>query len=108
MKTEKLLGKITSAEFGQVKDRKYLFGLQLTFRMGNYGTSTDQYCENISEECDWGEDARQIAITKTIDGINKILTDAKCHYVSQLVNKPVEVTFEGNTFKDFRILTEVL
>ena len=106
--SETLLGKITSAEFGQVKDREYLFGLQLTFRMGNYGTSTTQYCENISEECDWGEEARQIAITKTIDGINKILTDAKCHYVSELVNKPVEVVFEDRTFKGFRILTEVL
>ena len=30
--TEKLLGKITSAEFGQVKGNEYLFGLQLKGR----------------------------------------------------------------------------
>jgi len=106
--TEKLLGKITSAEFGQVKGNEYLFGLQLTFRMGDYGTCTNQYCENISKECDWPTLVCACAITKTIDGINKILTDAKCHYVSELVNKPVEVTFEAMMLKEFRILTEVL
>ena len=43
-----------------------------------------------------------------VDKIYQILQDAKVNYVSQLVNKPVEVVIEKNTFKDFRILTEVL
>lgn len=37
-----------------------------------------------------------------------ILKDAKVSSVSGLIGKPVEVTLEGNLFKDFRILTEVL
>jgi len=106
--TEKLLGKITSAEFGQVKDNEYLFGLQLTFILGCVGVSTNQYCENISKECDWPTLTRACAFTKIIDDINQILTDAQCHYVSELVNKPVEVTVENMMIKEFRILTEVL
>ena len=40
--------------------------------------------------------------------VYQILKDAKVNYVSELVNKPVEVTIDKNCFKDFRILTEVL
>lgn len=40
--------------------------------------------------------------------VNDILKAAKVNYVSELINKPVEVTIENNTFKNFRILTEVL
>ena len=40
--------------------------------------------------------------------INDILKAAKANYVSELINKPVEVIIENNAFKDFRILTEVL
>ena len=43
-----------------------------------------------------------------IEDLDLILQDAKVVYVSQLINKPVEVEIEDNTFKDFRILTEVL
>lgn len=51
---------------------------------------------------------REESITKSVEEVNQILKDAKVNYVSELVNKPVEVTMENNTFKDFRILTEVL
>ena len=48
------------------------------------------------------------SIVLVIEYIDRILEDAKVNYVSELLNKPVEVTIENNTFKDFRILTEVL
>lgn len=51
---------------------------------------------------------REETITESIEKVNQILKDAKVNYVSELLNKPVEVTIENNTFKDFRILTEVL
>lgn len=55
-----------------------------------------------------GPSERQDAIVKTVEEVNKILKDVKVNYVSELVNKPVEVEIEKNIFKDFRILTEVL
>lgn len=45
---------------------------------------------------------------KNAEFVSKILKDDNCSYVSELKDKPVEVTIEGNTFKSFRILTEVL
>ena len=108
--TGKVLGKITSAEYGQVGDYPFLFGLQLYFKLGD-GTfigSGSFYTVNISPECRWEESERQEAIVKNIENLNKILDDAKVNYISELLNKPVEVTIEKNTFKGFRILTEVL
>lgn len=108
--TEKILGKITSAEYGMVRDCPFLFGLQLRFNLGD-GTSIgcgSRYTVNIGDACKWTVEERQLGITKSVDEVNKILKDAKVSYVSQLVNKPVEVEIDRNCFKDFRILTEVL
>ena len=67
-----------------------------------------KYTVNISPEAKWKELNREATITKTIEEVNRILEDAKVNYVSELLNKPVDVTMENNTFKDFKILTEVL
>lgn len=107
---EKCLGKITSAEFGMVKDHPYLVGLQLRFSMN--GSSVEdggKYTENLSSACKWPEPIdRVIAITQMVETVNTILRDARVNYVSELVGTPVEVTLDGHCFKDFRILTEVL
>ena len=107
---EKYLGKITNAEFGTIKDYPFLIGLRLVFSMGGYVCSDGgKYTVNIDSECKWNdENERQATITKYIEKIYEILNDAKVNYVSELIGKPVEVTIEDNTFKDFRILTEVL
>ena len=105
----KELGKITFAEFGTVRDYPFLIGLQLGFRMDGSGVMDGgKYTVNISLECKWKEMNREATIIKSIEEVNRILKDAKVNYVSELLNKPVEVTMEDNTFKDFRILTEVL
>lgn len=107
--TGKYLGKITSAEFGKVRDYPFLIGLQLGFEM-TCGQIADggKYTVNISRDCRWESKERAEVITAVVEHVDKILTDAKVRYVSELKNKPVEVTVEGNAFKDFRILTEVL
>lgn len=106
---EKVLGKITFAEFGSVKDYPFMIGLQLGFSM-ECGSIMDggKYTVNISKNCRWEESERQQAITVSIEKVAETLKKAKVNYVSELKNKPVEVTIENNTFKDFRILTEVL
>lgn len=107
---EKHLGKITKAEFGQIPDRDFLFGLQLTFAFDGKGCSDGgRYTVNICDECKWEfPSERSKAFEKLADEVNRILTDAKCHYVSELAGKPVEVTVTNNCFDNFRILTEVL
>lgn len=106
---EKLLGKIDFAEFGLYPDRPFMYGLMLGFSFPSLEvTDGGKYTVNISKECRWEEAERQEAITKQAEFISGILKDAKCSYVSELKNKPVEVTIQNNTFKSFRILTEVL
>ena len=110
MITGKNLGKITFAEYGTIKDHPFLIGLQLGFKLGD-GTSVmdgGSNTVNISKECRWEEAEREAAITVSVEKVHKILEDAKVNYVSELINKPVEVTIDKNCFKDFRILTEVL
>lgn len=106
---EKLLGKIDYAEFGLYPDRPFLYGLMLGFSFpGACVMDGGKYTVNISPDCRWEESERQEAIAKQTDFISGILKDAKCNYVSELKNKPVEVTISGGVFKSFRILTEVL
>lgn len=108
--TKKILGKIDFAEFGTIKDYPFLIGLQLGFKLGDGGCVMDggKYTVNIDKKCRWEESERQQAVTVTVEDLYKVLKDAKVNYVSQLKGKPVEVEIESNTFKSFRILTEVL
>jgi len=109
---EKSLGKITFAEFGQCSDRPFLFGLHLCFEFGGGGSGCcvgSKYMVNISKECKWKNiEDRQKRMLEIIEFTDETLKDAKVNYVSELINKPVEVTLENSWFKDFRILTEVI
>lgn len=108
--TGKILGKINFAEYGTVRDYPFLIGLQLGFKLGD-GTGVmdgGSNTINISKECKWEETEREAAITVSVEKVYQILKNAKVNYVSELINKPVEVTIDKNRFKDFRILTEVL
>lgn len=107
--TEKCLGKIDFAEFGTIRDYPFLIGLQLGFTMNGCGIMDGgKHTVNISPNCKWGERSRADTIVESVEFVNRILKDAKVNYVSELLNKPVEITIENNRFKDFRILTEVL
>ena len=107
---KKILGKIDFAEYGTVRDYPFLIGIQLGFALGDGGGVMDgcKHTVNISKACKWKKSERTIAITESIEMVYQLLKDAKVNYVSELINKPVEVTIENNTFKDFRILNEVL
>ena len=107
--TGKILGKITFAEYGTIRDYPFLIGVHFGFKLSDGCSIMDggQYTINISKECRWEDDERSAAIVKNMEYINQILHDAKVNYISELIGKPVEVDIESNTFKDFRILTEV-
>ena len=106
--TGKYLGKITSAEFGVDRDYYYDFGLYLTFRIDALSVS-GMYVANINPKCKYATPTgRQDAVLEMNEKVAAILKDAKVSSVSGLIGKPVEVTIENRTFKDFRILTEVL
>ena len=108
--TGKLLGKISDVRFGFIPDYPFLFGLDLTFKLSDssYIGTGGQYTVNISEACKWSEEERNAALIDMINQIIKVMKDAEITNISDLKNKPVEVTINQNIFQDFRILTEVL
>lgn len=104
---EKQLGKISAVSFGRNADRPFMFGLELTLSGKNWGTFTS-ISANTSDNCMWEADERNAAFFEVCKKINKLLEDANVNSVNELVGIPVEVIFENNTLKDYRILTEVL
>lgn len=105
----KFLGKITKAEYGKYPGYEYLMGIKLEFRFDGSGIGCGgKYMINMNPDCEWSKEERADAIAKSVEHIKQILDDAKVHYVSELVGKPIEIEIKGQTFKGFRILTEVL
>lgn len=61
-----------------------------------------------SERCKWSEQSRRDAHADTMLFVGTLLRDAKKNHVEELRGVPVEVTFDGNALKSWRILTEVI
>jgi hypothetical protein len=61
-----------------------------------------------SEYAQWTKEDQIKILGETMLFIAKLLDEAKVRSVKELVNIPVEVTFEGNCIKSWRILTEVI
>lgn len=102
----KHLGKITSAEFGTHRDRPFLMGLMLEFSFDGSVIGTS-YMTNMGFGDYDDKDIKQFWFDTGVI-IEKLIHDAGADYISELVDKPVEIELDGQTFKDFRILTEVL
>lgn len=106
---EKFLGKITQAEYGKYPGYEYLMGIKLELSFDGCGIGCGgKYMVNMNPECRWSKEERTDAIVNSVERIKQILDDAKVHYVSELVGKPVEVEIKDSVLKGFRILTEVL
>ena len=112
MATHRMLGKISFAEFGTVPDYPFRMGVQLGFSMGGGSSGIGdggKHTVNIGSSCKWEQEhMRAETVTLMVDNLHKVLKDAKVNYVSQLIDKPVEVVIEDGMFREFRILTEVL
>lgn len=110
---EKRLGKIESVKFGIGGYQDAMIGLHVTLSGSGWGVG-DSRCtwdaESVkwSEHCKWTESDRDTDYAKLIRYLSKLLKEAKVNTVEQLKDIPVEVTFDGNTLKEWRILTEVI
>ncbi|KGM44462.1 hypothetical protein JY97_00500 [Alkalispirochaeta odontotermitis] len=101
-------GKIESAEFGL---REYCAGLYLTFTSGSWSVSAsiEANASKHTDNCEWSPDDQQKAFANIVSKVNAALRAAKVNHVSELVGKPVEITFgSGGTLKSWRIFDEVL
>lgn len=106
---EKKLAKIETAKFGCIWDRDFLFGLQLGFAGKGWGVGDGGiHVMNMSEMCKWTDEEKQKAAHNIMKFTYELLKEANVQSVDKLVGIPVEVTLDGNLFKEFRVLTEVL
>ena len=110
---EKKLGKIESVQFGLGGYQDSQLGLSITLGDGSWGVGDfkgnwDAESIKWSENCKWTEEDRDKGYSDTMRFLSKLLKDAKVRSVDKLKGIPVEVTFDGNTLKEWRVLTEVL
>lgn len=112
---EKVLGKIKSIEFGITGYNDMMLGYSIEFSLdgGSMGTITtegflDYNRVKHNEHCKWTEEERDIGMVEMLKKLSDVLKQAKVDTIDKLKNIPVEVTLEGNTFKSWRVLTEVL
>lgn len=110
---EKKLGKIEEVSFGLGGYQGAMLGLHVTLGDGGWGVGDSKAnwdAEQIkwSENTQWTESDRDMWFSEIMRYVSKLLKEAKVDSVDKLKGKPVEVTFEGNTLKSWRILTEVL
>jgi hypothetical protein len=110
---DKKLGKISHVSFGHGGYQDAQIGLSVTLSGEGWGVQDfkgywDAEIIECSKNCKWTEKDRDELYSGTMRALSKILKDAKVHSVAMLKDIPVEATFEGNTLKSWRILTEVL
>jgi len=110
---EKKLGKIESVRFGHGGYQDACIGLSVTLGNGSWGVGDfkgawDPEMIKRTEHTKWTEEDRTNNIGETVRFLSKLLKDAKVDSVDKLKGIPVEVTFDGNLLKEWRVLTEVL
>jgi hypothetical protein len=110
MTERKELGKITHANFGWGGYQDVMFGLSLQFSGSAWGCGDFKGAWGVAwtESCKWTEEDRLRDLGKTCMFLKDLMTKAKVKSVEDLVGVPVEVTFDGNTLRSWRVLEEVL
>ena len=115
MTLRKEIGKIQRVSFGHGGYQDAMIGLSLTLGSDS-GWGVGAFVSGFwspaliecSEHCKWTEEDRKKAQNEMVEKICALLKDAKVDTVDKLLGKPVEVTFDGMTLKDWRILTEAI
>lgn len=110
---EKKLDKIEKVRFGHCGYDNTGIGISFTFSFDGCGLSTDKSgwdAEIIkhSDHCKWSEEDRDKSYAEIVRFVSLLLKQAKVSDVSELQGKPIEVTIDRNSLKEWRILEEVL
>lgn len=109
----KELGRINYVYFGLGDYNDACLGIHFTFEGQGWGVNDSKAAWDVwrirhTEHCKWTERDRDKQYVKTMRFISTLLKKTKVKSINQLQGKPVEITFEDNTLKSWRILEEVL
>ena len=105
----KELGKISSASFGYGGYQDAMVGFSLSFESGGGGVSTFEGSWPLTEDVPVAQrHSREKLAIAAVLRLTETIQKAKVHNVSELVGIPVELTYDGQMLKSWRILDEVL
>ena len=104
------LGKIAHVRVGMGGYQEAMLGIWFTFEGKSWGCSTGEgtWAHKPDAHTKWTEAEQDAIFAKTFRYIGELLKAAKVDDVAKLRGVPVEVTFEGNLLRSWRVLTEVL
>jgi len=110
---EKKLGKIQNVKFGLGGYQDSMIGLHVTLGNNGWGvvdskSAWDAELIEWTDNCKWTEDDRNRQYSEILRYLSKLLKEAKVDSIDKLKGIPIEVTFNGNLLKEWRILSEVL
>lgn len=112
---EKKIGKIKNVSFGIGGYQDCMIGISFDlgsdkecWGVGSFKGAWSPSQIKVSEHSKWTEEDRSKQLDETMRYIDDLLYRAKKQDVMKLVGVPVEVTFDGNTLKEWRILEEVI
>lgn len=110
MTERKEIGKIQKATFGMGGYQDAMIGISFSLGSNGWGVGDfwGAWAVERSEHCKWSEQDRIDEMGKTVWRIRNLLKDANVDDIARLVGKPIEVTFDGNSLKSWRILTEAI
>ena len=108
----KKLGKISSLRFGFGGYQNTQLGISIKITGETWGVC-DFYGTwgpkiKCTEHTNWTEQDRDAMYARTVRRIGELLIDAKVDCIRDLEGTPVEVEFEGQEMKSWRVLTEVI
>lgn len=110
--TEKRIGKIKSVRFGHGGYQDACIGFSFDLGSDKEGWGVGDFwgtwAMQRTEGCKWTDKSRIELLGKEVMRMNELLSQANVTSLEKLLGIPVEVTFEGNTLKGWRILTEVI
>lgn len=114
IKTEKFLGAIHKAHFGDGGYDNAMFGFTFDLRFdGSTHTSKflGTWASGPTEGAKWNRQDQERIFLESLLEVKKLMSDAKVDDFYKLVGRPIEVIVEGGVcgkVTSWRILTEVL
>lgn len=113
MSERKELGRIQSIKVGHGGYQDAMFGVSFTlggagWGVGDFWGTWSPALIKHTASSQWTEANRTEGLAEVCTKLAGLLKQAHVNDVAKLEGLPVEVTFEGNTLKSWRLLTEVL
>ena len=94
--------------FGGYQEAQIGIWFQFSSPGSGVGDGSGAWATEWTKDCKWSKQDRLNTLGEIFMQISEWLSQAKVDSVYELNGIPVEVIFEGNALKEWRILTEVL